>query len=60
MPKPWSREEVELVVEDYFQMLKLELQGKKYNKTDYRRLLMNRHNLRFHKAQNCLWTNQSI
>ena len=48
MPKPWSREEVELVVEDYFQMLKLELQCRAYNKTAHRNQLMGLLNSRSH------------
>ena len=48
MPKSWSREEVELVVEDYFQMLKLELQGRAYNKTAHRNRLMGLLNSRSH------------
>jgi len=48
LPKSWSREEVELVVEDYFQMLKLELQGRAYNKTAHRNRLMGLLNSRSH------------
>lgn len=39
MPENWSQREVEAVVQDYFDMLKLELSGKKYNKTEHRRAL---------------------
>lgn len=35
----WSREEVELIVADYLQMLTLELTGQNYNKTEHRRKL---------------------
>lgn len=40
----WSKTEVEAAVEDYFNMLKLELTGQKYNKTEHRRALMERLN----------------
>jgi len=33
MPKAWSEKEVEIIVEDYFQMLKMEPAGEKFNKT---------------------------
>jgi hypothetical protein len=36
----WSESEVEVTVEDYFNMLRLELTGHKYNKTEHRRALM--------------------
>lgn len=36
---PWSREEVEAIVADYFHMLTLELAGQTYNKTMHRRRL---------------------
>lgn len=32
----WSREEIEVIVADYLQMLALELAGQKYNKTEHR------------------------
>lgn len=48
MPNSWSPEEVELVVEDYFQMLKQELQGRAYNKTAHRNRLMGLLNSRSH------------
>lgn len=35
----WTREEVELIVADYLQMLTLELTGQSYNKTEHRRRL---------------------
>lgn len=35
----WMREEVELIVADYLQMLTLELTGQRYNKTEHRRKL---------------------
>lgn len=37
---PWSAHEVELVVADYFAMLRAELLGEKYVKADHRRRLM--------------------
>lgn len=40
MAKNWSKFEVEAAVEDYFNMLRLELAGRKYNKTEHRRALM--------------------
>ena len=42
MAKNWSEFEVEVTVEDYFNMLRLELTGRKYNKTEHRRALMER------------------
>lgn len=35
----WSREEVEVIVADYLQMLTLELAGQSFNKTEHRRVL---------------------
>jgi hypothetical protein len=40
MTENWSKSEVEAAVEDYFDMLVLELRGSKYNKTEHRRELM--------------------
>lgn len=40
MANYWSDFEVEAAVEDYFNMLRLELSGRKYNKTKHRRALM--------------------
>jgi hypothetical protein len=40
MANNWSRAEVEATVADYFSMLRLELTGQKYNKTQRRRALM--------------------
>jgi hypothetical protein len=37
---PWSREEVEATVVDYFHMLVLELSGQTYNKSAHRRALL--------------------
>lgn len=37
--EPWSDREVELAVADYFHMLRQELAGQKYNKSEHRRLL---------------------
>jgi hypothetical protein len=37
---PWSREEVEATVADYFHMLVLELSGQTYNKSAHRRALL--------------------
>lgn len=42
MAKNWSDSEVEAAVEDYFDMLRLELGGHKYNKTEHRHTLMER------------------
>ena len=44
--KNWSESEVEAAVEDYFNMLRLELTGQHYNKTKHRRTLMDRLNSR--------------
>ena len=46
MSNNWSESEVKAVVEDYFNMLLLELTDRKYNKTEYRRALMTRLNHR--------------
>ncbi len=35
----WSRDEIDLIVADYFAMLRLELAGEKYSKTERRRAL---------------------
>ena len=40
MANHWSDSEVEAAVADYFRMLQLELTGRKYNKTEHRRALM--------------------
>lgn len=40
MTNHWSESEVEAAVADYFLMLRLELAGHKYNKTEHRRALM--------------------
>lgn len=50
MPKNWSRTEVEATVEDYFDMLRLELSGQKFNKTKHRRTLIERLDSRSHGA----------
>ena len=42
MAKNWSKFEVESAVEDYFNMLRIELSGRKYNKAAHRRALMER------------------
>lgn len=42
MANHWSDSEVEAAVADYFRMLRLELAGHKYNKTEHRRALMER------------------
>ena len=39
MPKNWTEDEVKNIVKVYFDMLLLELQGKEYNKSEYRRNL---------------------
>ena len=39
-PRAWSQTEVESIVEDYFQMLRLELTCQQYSKADHRRQLM--------------------
>lgn len=40
MADAWSESEIELIVADYFAMLKTELSGQPYNKTEYRRRLI--------------------
>jgi hypothetical protein len=39
MPAPWSRDEVELIVADYFAMLRAELSGEAVNKKEHNRRL---------------------
>ena len=39
MGEDWTKIEVELIVKDYFQMLQLELEHKKFNKSEHRRVL---------------------
>jgi hypothetical protein len=39
MPGDWSRDEVEVIVGDYFEMLRKELSGKVYSKTRHRQAL---------------------
>ena len=46
MANNWSDSEVEAAVEDYFNMLRAELTGQKYNKTEHRRNLMEQLNNR--------------
>ncbi len=46
MANHWSMVEVEAAVADYFQMLRLELAGQKFNKTQHRRALMQKLNNR--------------
>lgn len=46
MANNWSDSEVEAAVADYFRMLRLELTGHKYNKTEHRRALMEQLNNR--------------
>ncbi|MBV1787488.1 DUF3883 domain-containing protein [Marinobacterium sp. D7] len=48
MANNWSESEVEAAVEDYFDMLRLELLGHTYNKTEHRRTLLERLNNRSH------------
>jgi hypothetical protein len=40
MNEDWSKTEVELIVQDYFQMLQLELEQQKYNKSEHRETLL--------------------
>ena len=40
MPRNWSEAEITAIVEDYFEMLALELEGRRYNKTEHRLALM--------------------
>lgn len=39
MARDWSDTEIEAIIEDYFSMLKAELDGRHYSKTDHRRSL---------------------
>ena len=36
----WSTLEIQLIIKDYFQMLKLEIQGQPYKKSEYRKTLL--------------------
>ena len=40
MPRNWSEVEINAIVDDYFDMLSLELEGRRYNKTEHRLTLM--------------------
>ncbi len=40
MPRNWSDPEIDAIVEDYFIMLRQEQAGRRYNKTEHRRALM--------------------
>lgn len=40
MPRNWSEAEIAAIVEDYFEMLAHELEGRHYNKTVHRLSLM--------------------
>lgn len=46
----WSAEEVAIIVDDYFAMLRAELLGEPYNKTEHRRALLARLNNRSHSS----------
>ena len=46
----WSREEVEACVADYLQMLELELNGQRYNKTEHANALMRKLNGRSRRS----------
>lgn len=44
----WSKEEVEIIVSDYLDMMKIELLGRKYNKSEHRRKIIKLLNNRSH------------
>ena len=46
MYQTWTLTEVEIIVEDYFSMLRSEMLGKFYNKSDYCKKLVSRLNSR--------------
>ena len=46
MYQTWTLTEVEIIVEDYFSMLRSEMPGKFYNKVDHCKKLIIRLNLR--------------
>ena len=50
MAKDWTEPENEAIVQDYFDMLCLELNGKKYDKTERRNALIERLNDRSHSS----------
>ena len=50
MPSAWSQEEVEATVQDYLDMLSLELRGEPYNKAEHNRQLQQRLQDRSHGA----------
>lgn len=42
MPSDWSEQEVQAIIDDYFEMLRLEIQDSDFNKTEHRRELVGR------------------
>ena len=46
MAENWSPQEATLIIEDYFQMLKKEIAGQSYNKSEHRRILSKKLNER--------------
>ena len=58
MSRNWSESEVEAAVEDYFDMLRLELSGQKFIKAHHRRNLMKRLNDRSESSVE--WKHQNI
>lgn len=52
MSRNWSDIEVEAIVEDYFNMHRIELTGGHYNKSEHRRILLRKLTHRSHGALN--------
>ena len=59
MHRTWTLTEVEIIVEDYFSMLRSEMLGKFYNKVDHRKKLVSRLNLRIEHEIELMYQNIS-
>ena len=59
MYRTWTLTEVEIIVEDYFSMLRSEMLGKFYNKVDHCKKLVSRLNLRIEHEIELMYQNIS-
>ena len=59
MHRTWTHTEVEIIVEDYFSMLRSEMLGKFYNKVDHCKKLVSRLNLRIEHEIELMYQNIS-
>ena len=59
MYRIWTCTEVEIIVEDYFSMLRSEMLGKFYNKVDHCKKLVSRLNLRIEHEIELMYQNIS-